>query len=90
MLWGDAKSDHIGDASEPKRRTVTEFFRATAGSEGLDLSSSTYTVLTPEMGMQALPTGIFWPSSEEHYGPLIGEKQYYNERFISSPWSHRL
>ena len=71
MLWGDAKSDHIGDASGPKRRTVAELFRATAGSAGLDLSSSTYTVLTPEMGMQALPTGIFGPLPKNTIGLLL-------------------
>ena len=73
MLWGDAKSDHIGDASGPKRRTVAELFRATAGRAGLDLSSSTYTVLTPEMGMQALPTGIFGPFRRTLWASYWGE-----------------
>ena len=71
MLWDNAKSDQIGDASRPKRRTVTKLFRATAGSAGLDLSSSTYTVLTPKMDMQALPTEIFGPLSKNTMGLLL-------------------
>ena len=73
MLRGDAKSDHIGDASGPKRKTVAELFRTTAGSTGLDLSSSTYTVLTPKMGMQALPTEIFGPLPKNTMGLLLGK-----------------
>jgi hypothetical protein len=38
-----------------------ELIRATPGSAGLDLSSTTHTVLTPEMGVQTLPTGVFGP-----------------------------
>ena len=73
MLRGDAKSDHIGEASGPKRKTVAELFRTTAGSTGLDLSSSTYTVLTPKMGMQALPTEIFGPLPKNTMGLLLGK-----------------
>lgn len=42
-------------------KSIQELYRATPGSAGLDLCASTYTVLTPEMGMQALPTGVYGP-----------------------------
>lgn len=85
MLWGNAKSDQIGDASRPKRRTVTELFRATAGSAGLDLSSSTYTVLTPEMGMQSLPTGIFGPLLKNTVGLLLGRSSTTMKGLLVAP-----
>ena len=73
MLWGDTKSAHMRDASGPKHRTVTELFRTTAGTARLDLSSSTYPVLTPKMDMQALPTGIFGPLPKNTLGLLLGK-----------------
>lgn len=63
MLWGNPN---------PPRRTVGELFRATPGSAGLDLSSSIYTVLTPEMGMQALATGVYGPLPNGTVGLLLG------------------
>ena len=38
----------------------------------MDLSSSTHTVLTPEMGVQALPTGIFGPLPKDTFGLIVG------------------
>ena len=65
MLWGNSgKSDG--------RRRVTDLFRATSGSAGLDLCSSSYTVLTPEMGMQALPTGVYRPLPDGTMSLLLG------------------
>ncbi|XP_042548905.1 endogenous retrovirus group K member 21 Pro protein-like [Dipodomys spectabilis] len=46
---------------QQQQQMVSSLLRATPGSAGLDLCSSTYTVLTPEMGVQALPTGIVGP-----------------------------
>ena len=85
MLRGDAKSDHIGDASGPKRKTVAELFRTTAGSTGLDLSSSTYTVLTPKMGMQALPTEIFGPLPKNTMGLLLGRSRTTMKGLLVAP-----
>ena len=45
---------------------------ATPGSAGLDLCSTTHTVLTPEMGVQTLPTGVFEPLPAETCGFLLG------------------
>lgn len=55
MLWGT--TEHGPSA----RRSIQDLCRAATGSAGLDLSSSTYTVLTSEMGMQAPPTGVYAP-----------------------------
>ena len=85
MLWGNAKSDQIGDTSGPKHRTVTELLRATAGSAGLDFSSSTYTVLTPEMDMQALPTGIFGPLPKNTMGLLLGRSSTMKKGLLVAP-----
>jgi dUTPase len=46
---------------------------ATPGSAGLDLCSTTHTVLTPEMGVQTLPTGVFGPLPPETCGFLLGQ-----------------
>ena len=49
-----------------------ELIRATPGSAGLDLCSTTHAVLTPEMGVQTLPTGVFGSLSVETCGFLLG------------------
>ena len=46
-------------------------FRDTSGSTGLDLCSSSYTVLTPKMGMQALPTRVYGPLPDGTVGLLL-------------------
>ena len=38
----------------------------------MDLCSTTHTVLTPEMGVQTLPTGVFGPLPVETCGFLLG------------------
>ena len=64
MLWDNSgKSDG--------RRRVTGLFRDTSGSAGLDLCSSSYTVLTPEMKIQALPTGVYSPLPDGTVGLLL-------------------
>ncbi|XP_012886183.1 PREDICTED: LOW QUALITY PROTEIN: endogenous retrovirus group K member 9 Pol protein-like [Dipodomys ordii] len=57
---------------QQQQQTVSSLLRATPGSAGLDLCSSTYTVLTPEMGVQALPTGIVGPLPKGSVGLLLG------------------
>ena len=51
-------------AAQPKK-SVFELVRATPGSTGLDLCSTTHTVLTPEMGVQTLHIGVFGPLPSE-------------------------
>ena len=64
MLWDNSgKSDG--------RRRVMGLFRGTSGSTGLDLCSSSYTVLTPEMKIQALPTGVYGPLPDGTMGLLL-------------------
>ena len=46
-LWGHET------VAQPKK-SVFELVRGTPGSAGLDLCSTTHTVLTPEMGVQTL------------------------------------
>ena len=64
-LWGHEA------AAQPKK-SVFELVRATPGTAGLDLCSTTHTVLTPEMGVQSLPTGVFGPLPAETCGFLLG------------------
>ena len=64
-LWGHEA------AAQPKK-SVFELVRATPGSAGLDLCSTTHTVLTPEMGVQTLPTGVFGPLPVETRDFLLG------------------
>ena len=64
-LWGNTA------AAEP-RKSIFELARATPGSAGLDLCSAFHAVLTPEMGVQILPTGVFGPLPEGTWGLLLG------------------
>ncbi|KAK1346629.1 hypothetical protein QTO34_000489 [Cnephaeus nilssonii] len=60
MLWGTA------ERTQPTTgKSVQDLYRATSGSAGLDLCAASYTVLTPEMGVQALPTGVHGPLPPE-------------------------
>lgn len=45
--------------------------RATARSAGLDLGSTSHTVLRPEMGVQVLPTGIFGLLPKDTFGLIV-------------------
>jgi hypothetical protein len=64
-LWG------YKPAAQPKR-SVFEFVKDKPGGTGLDLCSTTHAVLTPEMGVQTLPTGVFGPLPVETCGFLLG------------------
>jgi dUTPase len=64
-LWGHET------VAQPKK-SIFELLRGTPGSAGLDLCSTTHTVLTPEMGVQTLPTGVFGPLPAETCGFLLG------------------
>jgi hypothetical protein len=64
-LWGHET------VAQPKK-SVFELDRGTPGSAGLDLCSTTHTVLTPEMGVQTLSTGVFGPLPAETCGFLLG------------------
>ena len=55
LSWGTI------ELCSPARKSIQELFQATPGSAGLDLSFSTYTALTPEMGVEVLPTGAYGP-----------------------------
>jgi hypothetical protein len=65
------------DAHYPPERTnwvtITDFLRATPGSAALDLSPSTEYALTPEMGTQTIPTGVYGPLPEGTIGLISGK-----------------
>ena len=63
MLWGNTAGS---------KRTIADLCRATRGSAGLDLCATSYTVLTPEMGVQTLATGVFGPLPPGTAGLLLG------------------
>jgi hypothetical protein len=72
-LWGHEPP------GQPKR-LVFELVRAKPGGTELDLCSTTHTVLTPEMGVQTLPTRVFGPLPVETCGFLLVRKQFYCKR----------
>jgi len=51
---------------------VKDLVRGTPGSAGLDLCSSARAVLTPQMGPQALGTGVHGPLPSGSIGLLLG------------------
>lgn len=53
------------------KKAIQHLYRATPGSPGLDLSFFTFTVLTPEMGIQALSAGVY-----EYCLADVRKKQY--------------
>ena len=64
-LWGH-------EAVAKPGKSISELIRAITGSAGLDLSSTIYTVLTPEMGVPTLHTGVFGPLPPGTWGLLLG------------------
>lgn len=51
----------------------------------MDLSSSSYEVLTPEMGMQALPSRVLGPLPKGTLGLLLGRSSSTMKGLIISP-----
>lgn len=76
MLWGPPRSSAQQAEDATGRKSISDLIRATPGSAGLDLSSSAYTVLTPDMGPQALPTGVYGPLPSGTVGLLLGRSSW--------------
>jgi hypothetical protein len=55
-----------------KKQPLSERSQAIPGRTGLNVSSANCTVLTPEMGPQALPTGVFGPLYPNVFGLIVG------------------
>ncbi|ADC33200.1 protease, partial [Simian retrovirus 4] len=55
-----------------QQQSISKLARATPGSAGLDLCSASHTVLTPEMGPQALNTNIYGPLPPNTFGLILG------------------
>lgn len=73
MLWGSSEfCPSSGRSPVRQQKSIQNLCHATPGSAGLDLSSSTYAVLTPEMGVQALSTGVYGPLPLNTIGLVIG------------------
>ncbi|RWS06044.1 uncharacterized protein B4U80_12614, partial [Leptotrombidium deliense] len=52
---------HSGGSSIQSLLPIKTLYRGTTESGGLDLSASSYQVLTPDMGVQLMPTGVQGP-----------------------------
>lgn len=57
---------------KPQFFSVADLKRGTPGSAGLDLCSTARAVLTSDMGVQALPTGVYGPLPSGSWGLLLG------------------
>ncbi|XP_029420486.1 LOW QUALITY PROTEIN: endogenous retrovirus group K member 7 Pro protein-like [Nannospalax galili] len=79
MLWG------APDTHSPAGKSIQDLFRATTGSAGLDLSASTYTVLTPDMGMQAIPTGVYGLLPKGMVGLVLGRSSVTMKGILVAP-----
>ena len=53
--------------------SIFELIRGTLRSTGLDLCCTIHVMLTPEIGTQALPAGVFGPLPAETWGLLLGQ-----------------
>lgn len=68
----DKPGGHTVCPLNPKQpTTISELWRATAGSAGLDLCSTTSTVLIPEMGPKILNTGVLGPPPSNLFGFIL-------------------
>nr|XP_015107999.1 endogenous retrovirus group K member 7 Pro protein-like [Vicugna pacos] len=85
MLRGNSGDLSGQPQSVSSRPSISDLYRATPGSAGLDLCATTYTVLTPEMGMQALPTGIFGPLPPGSVGLLLGRSSTTMKGLLVAP-----
>lgn len=81
MLWGTSDRASV----KSNRPGIKSLFRATPGSAGLDLCATTHTVLTPDMGMQAIPTGVFGPLPKGTVGLIIGRSSWTMKGLSVSP-----
>jgi dUTPase len=52
--------------------SIAQLWQATKTSPGLDLCATSSTVLTPEEGIQAIPTGIRSPLPPNTFGIVLG------------------
>ena len=60
------------EAAAKPGKSVFELTMATPGGAALNIYSTSHVVLTPEMGVQTLPTGVFGPLPAETWGLLLG------------------
>ena len=67
------------------KQFIQNLVRVTPGSTGLDLGSSTYTELTPEMGVQALPMGVYGPLPPGSVGLVLGRSNSLMRGLIVAP-----
>lgn len=59
------------------QHSIDQLSGGTPGSAGLDLSSAARAILTPQMGPQALPTGVYGPLPKGSVGLLLGRSSAY-------------
>lgn len=81
MLWGTQSRV----TTKPDRLGIENLYRITPGSAGLDLCAAAHTVLTPDMGMQAIPTGVFGPLPKGTVGLIIGRSSWTMKGLSISP-----
>nr|XP_054095608.1 uncharacterized protein LOC128928770 [Callithrix jacchus] len=65
-----------GSLSPSGNKSISQLYRATPHSAGLDLCPSSRQVLTLDMGPQAIPTGVFGPLPADHVGLLLGQSSW--------------
>ena len=69
-------------------RPITELVRATPGSAGLDLSSTTSTLLTTDSPTIKIPTGIKGPLPTDLVGIILGRRSLSCARTYYYSWSN--
>ncbi|XP_072818258.1 LOW QUALITY PROTEIN: endogenous retrovirus group K member 7 Pro protein-like [Vicugna pacos] len=85
MLRGNSGNLSGQPQSISSQPSISDLYRATPESAGLDLCATTYTVLTPEMGMQALPTGIYGPLPYGSVELLLGRSSTTMKGLLIAP-----
>jgi dUTPase len=74
---------HVSE--KPRCATTDDLFKATPGSTGLELSPTAGYVLTPEMGVQAVPMGVYGPLPKNTVGLILGRSSTFLKGFQIHP-----
>lgn len=76
-IWGNQLPSNLGSSNLPRR--------ATPGSAGLDLRATSRIVLTPQMGVQPIPSDFHGPLPPNTVGLLLGRSSTTLEGLVVHP-----
>jgi hypothetical protein len=94
---GAASGTHLQDRPQGNRvcppadflshaQSIAQLWQATKNSPELDLCATSSTILTPEEGIQAVPTGIHDPLPPNTFGIVLRRASFSLKGLQITPW----